>query len=73
MSHREEQSASNHRRYRAVSPQIAVITDSPEEDASPKVLKKLEKQNVRILRTSENGTIAVTGYGIGKYDISTEK
>lgn len=58
---------------KAVSPQIAVITDSPEDDASPKVLKKLEKKKVRVLRTSENGSILVTGYGIGKYDIYTEK
>lgn len=58
---------------KAVSPQIAVITDSPEEDASAKVLKKLEKRKARVLRTSENGTIAITGYGIGKYDVQTEK
>ena len=54
----------------AVSPKIAVITDSLDEDASPKVLKKLEEEDVDVYRTSEDGTITVTGNGKKDYEVS---
>ena len=57
---------------KAVSPAIAVITDSNDDEASEKVLKKLDKNGAAVFRSSLNGTIKITGYGIGKYDVKTE-
>lgn len=56
-----------------VSPGIAVITDSEEEDASDKILKNLEKENTKVFRSSGNGTITITGSGDEEYTVETEK
>lgn len=58
---------------RAVSPGIAVITDSDEDEASKKVVKKLKENGAAVFQSSADGTVTVTGYGIGKYDVKTEK
>ena len=56
-----------------VSPEIAVITDSDEDHASKKVLKKLDEDQVETYRSSVDGTITIKGNGTGQFDISTEK
>lgn len=56
-----------------VSPEIAVITDSTEDEAAKKVLKKLEKEEADVYRSSEDGTITITGNGTEEFDVSTEK
>lgn len=58
---------------RETSPQIAVITDSIEKEASGKVQKKLEKAGAEIYRSSVDGTITVTGNGKGNYQVITQK
>ena len=57
----------------SVSPGIAVITDSDEEDASDKILKDLEKNDAKVFRSSVNGTITITGSGSEDYKVVTEK
>lgn len=57
----------------SVSPKIAVITDSSEDEAAPKVLKKLEEEEVKIYRSSTNGTITITSDGKEGYSVSTQK
>ena len=56
-----------------VSPEIAVITDSDEDHASKKVLKKQDEDQVETYRSSVDGTITIKGNGTGQFDISTEK
>lgn len=56
-----------------VSPEITVITDSEEEDASKKVLKMLEEEGVQVYRTSKNGTVTITGDGTGEFEVMSEK
>lgn len=73
MPHHGKKEKNSDELIEAVSPGIAVITDSPEEDASPKVLKNLEKNDVEIYRSSVNGTITITGNGSEKYSVFTEK
>ena len=54
-------------------PEIAVITDSEEEDASKKVLKGLEEEGAAVYRSSVNGTIVISGNGAEDYQVTTEK
>ena len=56
-----------------VSPSIAVITDSDEDQASDKVLKKLEKEDAEIYRSSTDGTITVTGRGEDVFEVETQQ
>ena len=55
----------------SVSPEIAIITDSVDEDASKKVLKNLEEAGSQVYASSQYGDITVTGYGAGTYSIET--
>ena len=57
----------------SVQPEIAVITDSEEEDASKKVLKGLEEEGAAVYRSSVNGTIVISGNGAEDYQVTTEK
>ena len=50
-----------------------MITDSDEDHASKKVLKKLDEDQVETYRSSVDGTITIKGNGTGQFDISTEK
>ena len=56
-----------------VDPQIAVVTDSSDEEANQKVLDRLEKNDVQVYRSSESGTITITGNGKEDYQVSSEK
>lgn len=56
-----------------VSPKITVITDSTDKHAAKKVLKMLDESDVDVYRSSENGTITITGGGNEDFDVSTEK
>lgn len=56
-----------------VSPKITVITDSTEKHAAKKVLKMLDESEVDVYRSSEDGTITITGGGNEDFDVSTEK
>lgn len=56
-----------------VSPRITVITDSTDKHAAKKVLKMLDKSEVDVYRSSENGTITITGNGNEDFHVSTEK
>ncbi len=56
----------------SVSPKIAVITDSTEEPAENKLLALLTKADATTYRTSEYGTIVITGNGTGEYSVSSE-
>lgn len=55
------------------APEIAVITDSALEEVPEKVLKQLEKRDIKVYRSSVNGTITITGDGTGTYDVTSEK
>ncbi|MDO5476581.1 MAG: MBL fold metallo-hydrolase [Eubacteriales bacterium] len=54
-----------------VSPGIAVITDSEEDEAGPKVLKNLEESGAKVLRSSVDGTITIRGDGTENYEVLT--
>ena len=54
----------------AVRPQVAVITDSDEDEAQNKVLKLLKSVGARTLRTSVHGTVVVESDGHGAYTVS---
>ena len=56
-----------------VSPKITVITDSTDKHAAKKVLKMLDESEVDVYRSSENGTITITGNGNEDFYVSTEK
>ena len=53
-----------------VSPKIAVITDSAEEPAEDGTLSLLTKAGAKVFRTSVQGTVTVTGTGVGRYKVS---
>ncbi len=53
----------------SVSPKIAVITDSKEEEAEKKLLNLLEEAGAAIYRTSELGTFSITSRGRGEYTL----
>lgn len=57
----------------SISPKLSVITDSSENEASSKVLKKLEKEEVKVYRSSTDGTITITSDGKENYSVSTQK
>ncbi|MDO5132696.1 MAG: MBL fold metallo-hydrolase, partial [Eubacteriales bacterium] len=57
----------------SVSPEIAVITDSKEEKATKKVLKKLEKNDAEVYRSSVNGMITITSDGQENYTVTTQR
>lgn len=52
-----------------VQPKIAVITDSAEDPASEKTLALLAQASVTVYRTSQRGTVTVTGDGGGTYTV----
>ena len=57
---------------KTVSPEFAVITDSTEEEANEKVLKRLEKLEADVYRSAKDGCITITGNGKEQYTVSTE-
>ena len=57
----------------SISPKLSVITDSSENEASSKVLNKLEKEEVKVYRSSTDGTITITSDGKENYSVSTQK
>ena len=56
-----------------VSPKVTVITDSKDKHASKKVLNMMNESEVDVYRSSENGTITITGGGNEEFVVSTEK
>lgn len=54
----------------AVSPKIAVITDSAEEPAEDKTLSLLTSSRVKTYRTAVQGTVTVISTGAGRYRVS---
>lgn len=53
-----------------VRPEIAVITDSPDDPADKKTLKLLAEVGANVYRTSMDGTIVVESDGAGGYAVS---
>ena len=51
--------------------QIAVITDSADDEADSKILKWLGEAEAAVYRSSECGTIVVTSTGAGEYAVKT--
>ena len=57
----------------AVSPEIAVITDSSDEPADESVCNLLQQKNIQIFSSAEKGNITITTSGEGTYRTVTEK
>ena len=57
----------------STQPQIAVITDSKDDEADKKLVKALEKTGAEVYRTSKCGQIVITGNGTGEYIVDTQK
>ncbi len=57
----------------AVSPVTAIITDSTGEPADSDLLSYFTSAGIRVLRSSVNGNITISGDGSGTYSVSTEK
>ena len=58
---------------RAVSPRIAVITDSEDDPADKKTLGYLKDADVDTYRTSTDGTIVVKSHGLADYTATTQR
>ena len=56
----------------STQPKIALITDSEDDPADDKVLNLLAEAGADVYRTSQCGTIVLTGAGTGEYNVTTE-
>ena len=56
----------------AVRPQIAVVTDSEDEEADNKVVKWLTEIGAAVYTSAECGRIVVKSTGVGEYEVITE-
>lgn len=73
MPHHGQNSKKTDELIEAVSPKLAVITDSNEEPAEDKVLSLLEDQKAEVYRSSVNGNITIISNGTGQYKVTTDK
>ena len=71
MPHHGKKESNSSELIKALSPVIAVITDSADDPAADKVLDLLEEVSAKVLRTGERGTVEISGTGKGEYSIKT--